>query len=567
MRRLSVGYLVDDESQPDLVVDLIEKSRTAQHYSVDYLIVQKFASSKNRFQRGQNLFRQHGIRALIAILYFKAIVALEWRLFVRDPELRSVFYTRPLDTLDVPKISVRPLRSKNGLIYRYREDDIRTIRSLNIDVLLYIGSATPSGELVSACKFGVVSIEHGNHSHRDVPPGFWEVFDREPSTSFAIRAVPDESAGDDAEMTCDNVDRYTFIRGSIATQAPYARNIAQIHKKSTVFTHRFLENLGRTRVLPKFAAGSPRTHRVRTTFSLRVVVLYQFKTLITITRRRFNRVSGRCQRWGVAYQFADRMQTAELSKSTFIANPPYRFLADPFVLRRGGMDLCFVEDYDFRTERGKITVFKIDGNEYHELGPALDEPFHLSYPFIFTVDDELYMCPETVEIREIRLYKCIEFPLRWSLHKILLKDVSAVDTNIFWFKDRWWLLTTIDSSETAELCSELHVFYSDAFDSDEWTPHPNNPVIFDSQRARSGGLLHEGEALLRVYQKQGFDQYGKSMGIARITELSPQLYREEVVTEIEPCFAPKLIGTHTFSYDHGLLAVDFLRVERVRASR
>ena len=73
--------------------------------------------------------------------------------------------------------------------------------------------------------------------------------------------------------------------------------------------------------------------------------------------------------------------------------------------------------------------------------------FHLSYPFIFTVDNELYMCPETGEIREIRLYKCTEFPLRWSFHKTLIKDVSAVDSNIFLFKDRWWLLTNIDSSE------------------------------------------------------------------------------------------------------------------------
>ena len=59
--------------------------------------------------------------------------------------------------------------------------------------------------------------------------------------------------------------------------------------------------------------------------------------------------------------------------------------------------MCFLEDYDFRTKRGKISVFEINGNKYEELGTALDEPFHLSYPFIFTVDNELYMCPETAK--------------------------------------------------------------------------------------------------------------------------------------------------------------------------
>ena len=226
--------------------------------------------------------------------------------------------------------------------------------------------------------------------------------------------------------------------------------------------------------------------------------------------------------------------------------------------------MCFVEDYDFRTNRGKISVFKINGNKYEELGPALDEPFHLSYPFIFTVDNELYMCPETGEIREIRLYKCTEFPLRWSFHKTLIKDVSAVDTNIFFFKDRWWLLTNIDSSEIGELCSELHVFYSDTFDSDAWTPHAKNPVIFDSERARNGGFFRDGEKLLRVFQRQGFDRYGESMGIAQIKDLGMETYREETVSRIEPRFAPKIIGTHSFSYYNGLLAIDFVKVERVK---
>ena len=46
MRKLSVGYLVDEGYQPDLIHDLIEKSKLAEHYSIDYLIVQTFARTK-----------------------------------------------------------------------------------------------------------------------------------------------------------------------------------------------------------------------------------------------------------------------------------------------------------------------------------------------------------------------------------------------------------------------------------------------------------------------------------------------------------------------------------------
>jgi hypothetical protein len=520
------------------------------------LIVQTFAGDENLIKRVYGLFKNRGFLRFVAGFCFKVIFALERRMFVRDPKFKSAFDMYRLDTIDVPKIYVRPLKSTSGWVYRYREEDLETIKSLNVDILLNGQSGTFRGGILTVCEFGIISFQHGNDDvNRGGPPGFWEVFNREPSTGFIIQRLSDELDGGDVLMT-----------GSIPTKPTYAQNLAQIYKKSNIFMHRLLEDLGKTRNLPQTLAKSPYAHQLCTTPSLHVIALYQIKTFIIVTRRLFNRLGGKNQCWGVAYQFAENWQSPVLSRSNIIANPSYRYLADPFVFRHGDLDVCFVEDYDFRTNRGKISVFKISGDKYEELGPALDEPFHLSYPFIFTVDNELYMCPETGEIREIRLYKCTGFPLRWSFHKTLIKDVSAVDTNIFFFKDRWWLLTTIDSSEIGECCSELHVFYSDAFDSDAWTPHAKNPVIFDSERARSGGFFRDGEKLFRVFQRQGFDQYGESMGIAQIKDLGTETYREETVSTIEPRFAPKIIGTHTFSYYNGLLAVDFVKNERVKAA-
>ncbi len=568
MRKLSVGYLVDDGYQPGLIYDVIEKSKSAEHYSIDYLIVQAFAEDKNVLKRLYGLFKKRDFLRFVVAACFKAILALESRVFVRDPKLKSAFDMHPLDTFHVPKIHVRPLKSTSGSVYRYREEDLETIKGLNVDVLLDGQSGTFRGGILTVCEFGIISFHHGNNVvNRGGAAGFWEVFNQEPSTGFVIQRLPDEFDGGNAQVACDVViDRDVLMRGSIATVSPYARNLAQIYKKSSIFMHRFLEDLGKTRILPQTLPKSSYPHQLNTMPSLYVIALYQIKTFITTARRHFNRRCGKDQRWGVAYQFAENWQSSALSRSSIIANPPYRFLADPFVFRHGDLDVCFVEDYDFRTNRGKISVFKISGDKYEELGSALDEPFHLSYPFIFTVDNELYMCPETGEIREIRLYKCTEFPLRWSFHKTLIKDVSAVDTNIFFFKDRWWLLTNIDSSELGECCSELHIFYSDAFDSDTWTPHAKNPVIFDSERARNGGFFRDGDKLLRVFQRQGFDQYGESMGIAQITDLGTETYREETVRIIEPHFAPKIIGTHTFSYNNGLLAVDFVKVERIKAA-
>jgi hypothetical protein len=564
MRKLSVGYLVDDGCQPSLIYDVIEKSRSAEHYSIDYLIVQTFAEDKNLVKSLNRIFKKHGFLKFVVAFCLKAIFALESHIFVKGPELKSALGMHHLDTFDVPKIHVRPLKSTSELVYRYREEDLETIKSLNLDVLLNGQNGSFRGGILTLCEFGIISLHYGNNDlNRGGPPGFLEVSNQEPSTGFVIQRLPDELDGGEVLM-----------RGSIPTKPTYAQNLAQIYKKSNIFMHRFLEDLGRTRILPQTLAKSDYAHQPYTMPSLHVIALYQIKTFIIMTRKLFNRssgsgrstISGKYDRWGVAYMFTENWQSSVLSRSNIIANPPYRFLADPFVFRREDLDVCFVEDYDFRTNIGKISVFKISGDKYEELGSALDEPFHLSYPYIFTVDNELYMCPETGEIREIRLYKCTEFPLRWSFHKTLIRDVSAVDTSIFFFKDRWWLLTNIDSSEIGELCSELHIFYSDAFDSDAWTPHAKNPVIFDSQRARNGGFFRDGEKLLRVFQRQGFDQYGESMGIAQIKDLGTETYREETVSTIEPHFAPKIIGTHSFSYYNGLLAIDFLKVERIKAA-
>jgi hypothetical protein len=558
MKKLSVAYIVDDGYQLSPIYDLIKRSQSAEHYSIDYLIVQTFPEAKDLVRKIRGHAKKNRFPRIVSGAYLKAVLALESRIFVRDAQLKSAFRLHPIDSFNIQQIRVHPNESTSRQAYHYRDEDLKKIKSLNIDILLDGQSRIIDGGILNVCEFGVISLHHGDNSaDSGGPPGFWEVFKKERSTGFVIQRLPNESDGGGV-----------FVKGNIATAPTYAQNLARLYKKPTIFMHKLLENLGKTRTLPESLSKSPSVRKPYVMPSSRIVALYLISTFIIMSRKLFNVSRRKYHRWGVAYQFAEDWHSPALRSSNRIANPSYRFLADPFVFRRGEFDVCFVEDYDFRTKIAKISVFRIADNKYMELGTALDEPFHLSYPFIFTVDDDIYMCPETWGIREIRLYKCVEFPLRWSFHKTLIENVAAADTNIFFFEGKWWLLTNIDSSEIGDdVSSELHVFYSDAFDSAAWTPHPKNPVIFDSERARNGGFFRDGEQLLRVFQRQGFDLYGESMGIAQIKELGVETYREEVVSRIEPRFAPKIIGTHTFSYDNGLLAVDSLKIEQAKPSR
>lgn len=97
-------------------------------------------------------------------------------------------------------------------------------------------------------------------------------------------------------------------------------------------------------------------------------------------------------------------------RSSRIENPKNHSLATPFAIRENGRDYCFVENFDFSIGRACISVYELTGKKAKMVGNALTKPFQTSFPFLFRFDSKLYMCPETSEINEIRLYECVESP-------------------------------------------------------------------------------------------------------------------------------------------------------------
>ncbi len=553
MAKLRVGYIVDDGPQSEWVHDLIEKSRSSPYYTIELLIVQKVPVPRSgAIAKMVRHARTKGLVKLLEAALFLAISRIEKASVLRDPRYQEQFRAHALDTFVVPQLAVHPHVSPSGFVYRYAQEDLERVRAARLDVLLRGCGAILRGDILSACPHGVISFHHAdNDVNRGGPPAFWEVYNREPSTGFVIQRLLDELDGGDVLM-----------KGAISTSPLYMLNLARLYRKAHIFLHKTLEELGKTGHLPEPYRKLPYAYPLYTRPSLWHQSRYLTRTLSRVSRKTVSRLRGVTWRWGVAYQFVDDWRVAALWKSVRIQNPPHRFLADPFVFHKDGMSVCFVEDYDFRTAKGVITAFKVGRAGHEELGVALEEKFHLSYPYLFEAGGSLFMCPETQESGDIRIYQCTDFPLGWRLHKVLMTNVRAVDTNIFHHAGKWWMLTSFDTGDGGERSSELHLFHADAFDAGEWSAHPGNPIVFDSRRARNGGMIREeGGELYRVFQVQGFDMYGESLGIARITELSPHAYREEVITTIPPRFFPRIKGTHTLCFSGGLLAVDYVRQE------
>jgi hypothetical protein len=400
------------------------------------------------------------------------------------------------------------------------------------DLIIGFGREVPRS-LAVASRLGAISVLHG---------GFWECYHRRPQTSFVIRRLGAAPGSDEV-----------LRKGAFRTLFYYSLNHAHVCKKSLAHLKRILGKFAATGEWP-VAAHAPAgddwpaaPNAVQCTiYAAKLAKRVAFKALERIpTFHERSQISVIAGKWNGPRSW--RVATASLRG---------RYWADPFVYPRGGRTFCFVEDLDHRTNRGHITALEVIGTRLVEIGVALREPFHLSFPFVFEHQGELYMCPETSAAGEIRLYRCLEFPLRWELAQVLMRGVSAADPLLFEKGGRWWLLANIDEASTGDHCSELYLFSADSPLSTRWAPHAQNPLLVDSIGGRNGGLIVDGEKRYRLGQCQGFDRYGESLRVYEIKETTPERYAEELVGEIKPDFRKGLRGTHHLSTDGTTTVVD-----------
>ena len=539
MKKAQVGLIVDDMVQSWNIHDLVLRSLSSEIYEIKCIVIQKTKPKKNK-----NLF------LLIQNYFFKLISVFERLLVRRFLSTEDFFKKYDLNSFGINSIEVTPLISDSGFVYRYSANDLQEIKNQNLDLLIRGGSGILKGEILNICPEGIISFHHGdNDVNRGGPPAFWEVYQRDKSTGFIIQILNEELDGGKV-----------IFKGSIPTSFFYMLNKVRLYKKANIFMHKILENMFTNKKLRTYKK-LPYDKPLYKLPNLRQQIRYLSITFFYMLKKIYRKLLKKRITWNVAYQFTDSWREVSFRKSEIIKNPTNGFIADPFLFKFKSKNFCFVEQYDFETQKGHISVYEINGLGNKHIGTALKDDFHFSYPYIFENNNEIYMCPETSEMRDVRLYRCIDFPLKWELEKTLIKDISAVDSNIFEFNEKWWMLTNIDSSDSGEYCSELHLFYSNDLKSN-WKSHPLNPIIFDSKSARNGGMIFENGELFRVYQRQGWDNYGEGFGVAKIKNINEDEYSEERLFEVGARSFNKAIGTHTLNSINGLVVTDFVTLSK-----
>lgn len=559
MKPLKVAFLVDHLDVTSYDYDVIRHVCNNDNFDLPVIITgyNKSNSPKSSFLRIFHKIKASGLLATLRLSIFVTLYRL-----IEKIELKNVHLTRPeyrsyksiLDLKDVDVLAVDGNWSTSGLYLSFSSHEIRIIREREIDVIVRCGSGILRGDILTAAKYGVLSFHHGdNRTNRGGPSGFWEVLLGEPSSGFIIQRLNSELDGGDI-----------ICRGNIMTSHGWLLNNANLLAKSNIFFIRVLDQLAILRALP--AEEQPILHD-RPLYRLNYDPFLLMKYLLFIHGPRIARALNRIlyfrrnevNRWSIAYSINDGLKRS-LWRYKEISNPPNRFLADPFIWTKDGRSIIFVEDFCYFENKANISAIDItDGYEVF-LGNVLVEEFHLSFPFIFEESGILYMIPESHQANQIRLYECLDFPLKWRFKKVIMNDVSAADSMLIKKNDCWFLLTNICSASIGDHQSELHIFYASDLFANEWMPlSQGNPVIFDSRRARNGGIFTHCGIIYRVNQVHGKAHYGHSFSINKIVNIDQHYYSEEPVDHITPSFKNGITSTHHFSSNEYYSVVDFCR--------
>lgn len=257
----------------------------------------------------------------------------------------------------------------------------------------------------------------------------------------------------------------------------------------------------------------------------------------------------RYMHWQIGYR------TSKEEPFRMIENPPYAWAADPFLVEYKGRIYLFAELFLYRSERNGVIGYCVyDNGTFGEWKVSMDEHWHLSYPNVYTRNEELYMCPESWQKNEVGIYRLVEFPDKWVQTECLFYNVNYVDTTFLEQEEAQYIFTFAPSFAGDN--GRLLLFRRNPDGSME----PPHVLSEDISLARPGGnILQDNGKLFRVSQNC-LKSYGEGLVFSEIDSLWPD-YQEHVVKYVSPKdlnieTKKEVLGIHTYNRCGKLEVID-----------
>lgn len=253
------------------------------------------------------------------------------------------------------------------------------------------------------------------------------------------------------------------------------------------------------------------------------------------------------------------------------------WIADPFLFDYEKSTYLFFEMYDRVKRKGLLGYSEIDSKgEITEPRIILEEKYHLSFPYVFEFEGEIYIMPESADNLSISLYKSIRFPDLWQKINIFDKIYSC-DTIWIFKEHKYFKMLTSEMFQPAPK-GKLHSCYvrNKLFALKDKKINEIDEEDFqyvgegDYGIRNAGACFYDGNNQIRPGQDCTEGIYGKGLVFFLIDSLEPYNEREIrslSVKELDHHLKRKgketLVGVHTYNVSSKYEVIDFSFMETV----
>lgn len=448
-----------------------------------------------------------------------------------------------LQLASIPTIDCEPIQRDFSTYIS--NNDIETIKNQNLDFILRFGFNIVRGEVLNAAKYGIWSFHHDDEmSYRGGPPGFWEWMNNDPRNGIILQRLT------------ESLDRGYILkkRWYPTILHSYKAHLNQLYFESAEMPLQVCREIQHTGdVKAVLSESKALVNRAPVNFKM---LSYWIKC---VTRRiRFHAHDlFRQEDWNVGFlempysQFIKSPLEYDAEIKWFKKKRRSRYNADPFVITTQKDTYVFFESYSYRKGKGCIKVARLsEGFRKHRL--ALEEEHHLSYPFVFEHEGEVYCLPESNEAGKLNLYRFNEKKQKLEHDCVLVEPIRAVDPTLI-FKDGQWnlFLTKKDFASV-----KLYRYVSNDLRG-HYQPWYGNPVKVDCADARMAGSFFDYEGSLVRPAQECVRYYGTAVVLNRVKTFDDLRYEEEQFDRIEPFTTSHFKqGLHTVNGNEKLVVFD-----------
>lgn len=458
-------------------------------------------------------------------------------------DLWDTLSTQGQNLEEIPILDCEP--TQKGISTIILDNDIQNIKNHQLDFILRFGFGIIKGDILNAAKYGVWSFHHDDEmEYRGGPPGFWEWMEDVPRNGVILQRLTEDL---DKGYILNKRWYPTILHA-------YKAHLDQLLFDSTEMPLQVCRQIQHTGELKQQLSESKAPIR-RPPANFKMLG-YWIKCLTRRWRFHWHDLF-RQEDWNVGYlevplkRFVEEPESFEGDVIWFKKRRRRDYYADPFVITTEKDTYIFFEHYSYKKGKGWIEVAK-KSQKFKKFHVALEEEYHLSYPFVFSYEGEVYCLPEGNDSQRLNLYRFNEKKMVLEQEGVLMEHVRAIDPTLCYRDGRWNLFFTQKDYPSVK----LYRYVSNELKGD-YMPYFGNPVKVDCADARMAGAFFTLDGKLLRPAQECCRYYGTAVCLNQIDSMNDLEYSEKQIDKIQPFRGGKFKqGFHTLNGNDTMTVFD-----------